>query len=73
MNRTIEIPKGYAPSNIEIKDGLVTMFFEPIEPPETEFIPKDGDFCTLINNMNRKYFFIYKNESKNNFYFYIQV
>jgi len=63
MNRTIEIPKGYAPSNIEIKDGLVTMFFEPIEPSK-EFIPKDGDFCALIGQSGSKYIFISVNGTR---------
>lgn len=72
MNRVIKIPVGTSAGNVKFENGLITVEYqyddtESIDDfrKEPEFIPKDGDFCTLRNE-DRVYYFIYKN--KNNFF-----
>jgi hypothetical protein len=52
QNKEFTIPECAKVTNISIQDNLITVVYEEFEPTEVDFepeqfIPKDGDFCTL--------------------------
>jgi len=63
MNKSFIIPECAKVTNIKIRENLITVDYEPIEPSK-EFIPKDGDFCALIGQSGSKYIFISVNGTR---------
>jgi len=65
QNKEFTIPECAKVTNISIQDNLITVVYEEFEPTEVDFepeqfIPKDGDFCTLKVS-GRIWYLIFKN------------